>query len=43
MPWALQIDEIPYVIQQYVRAARNALEAGFEGIEIHAANGYLLD
>jgi N-ethylmaleimide reductase len=42
-PRALQIDEIPYVIQQYVRAARNALEAGFEGIEIHAANGYLLD
>jgi N-ethylmaleimide reductase len=42
-PRALQIDEIPYVIQQYVRAARNALGAGFEGIEIHAANGYLLD
>lgn len=42
-PRALQIEEIPYIVQQYVRGARNALEAGFDGIEIHAANGYLLD
>ncbi|HEY0747248.1 MAG TPA: alkene reductase [Steroidobacteraceae bacterium] len=42
-PRALQIEEIPYVVQQYVRAARNALRAGFEGVEIHSANGYLLD
>ena len=32
-----------YVVQQYVRGAKNALEAGFDGVEIHAANGYLLD
>ena len=42
-PRALQTEEIPYVVRQYIRAARNALEAGFDGIEIHAANGYLLD
>ena len=42
-PRALQTDEIPYIVQQYVRGAKNALEAGFDGIEIHAANGYLLD
>jgi N-ethylmaleimide reductase len=42
-PRALEADEIPYVVQQYVRGAGNALEAGFDGVEIHAANGYLLD
>jgi N-ethylmaleimide reductase len=42
-PRALQTEEIPYIVQQYVRGAKNALEAGFDGIEIHAANGYLLD
>lgn len=42
-PRELQIDEIPYLIRQYERAARNAEAAGFDGIEIHAANGYLLD
>ena len=42
-PRALQIVEIPYVINQYVRAAKHAVDAGFDGIEIHAANGYLLD
>ncbi len=42
-PRALQTDELPYIVQQYVRGAKNALEAGFDGIEIHAANGYLLD
>jgi N-ethylmaleimide reductase len=42
-PRALESEEIPYVVQQYVRAARNAREAGVDGIEIHAANGYLLD
>jgi N-ethylmaleimide reductase len=40
---ALQTEEIPYIVQQYVRGAKNALDAGFDGIEIHAANGYLLD
>ena len=42
-PRALRIDEIPGVIEQYRRAASNALEAGFDGVEIHGANGYLLD
>jgi len=42
-PRALQTEEVPYIVQQYVRGAKNALEAGFDGIEIHAANGYLLD
>ncbi len=42
-PRALLTEEMPYIVRQYVRAAKNALDAGFEGIEIHAANGYLLD
>lgn len=42
-PRALEIDELPYLVQQYVRGARNALRAGFDGVEVHAANGYLLD
>jgi N-ethylmaleimide reductase len=42
-PRALQTVELPYLVQQYVRAAKHAVEAGFDGIEIHAANGYLLD
>jgi len=41
-PRALALDEIPGIVQQYVRAATNAKRAGFDGIEIHAANGYLL-
>jgi len=42
-PRALETEEIPYIEKQYVRGAKNALEAGVDGIEIHAANGYLLD
>ena len=42
-PRALDIVEMPYIVQQYERGARNALAAGFDGVEIHAANGYLLD
>jgi N-ethylmaleimide reductase len=42
-PRALQIEEMPYVVRQYARGARNALAAGADGVEIHAANGYLLD
>jgi N-ethylmaleimide reductase len=42
-PRALETEEIPYIVKQYVRAAKNALDAGLDGIEIHAANGYLLD
>ena len=40
---ALRIDEIPALLEDYDRAARNALAAGFDGVEVHAANGYLLD
>ena len=42
-PRALEIDEIPGIVQQYKAAAENALAAGFDGVEVHAANGYLLD
>ncbi len=42
-PRCLQIEEMPYLVQQYARGAKNALAAGFDGVEIHAANGYLLD
>jgi N-ethylmaleimide reductase len=42
-PRALQIEEMPYVIQQYARGAKNALAAHFDGVEIHGANGYLID
>ena len=42
-PRALTTDEIPGVIDDYRRGARNAMEAGFDGVEIHGANGYLID
>lgn len=42
-PRALELDEIPGIVEQYRQAAKNAFEAGFDGIEIHGANGYLLD
>jgi N-ethylmaleimide reductase len=42
-PRALRLDEIPGVVQDYRQAARNALTAGFDGVEVHAANGYLID
>ncbi|MBW4486090.1 MAG: alkene reductase [Tildeniella torsiva UHER 1998/13D] len=42
-PRALELDEIPGVVDQYRQAAKHALEAGFDGVEVHGANGYLLD
>ncbi len=42
-PRALLTEEMPLIVRQYVRGAKNALEAGFEGVEIHGANGYLPD
>src|SRR6266404_5606940 len=42
-PRALQIEEMPYLVWQFVSGAKNALAAGFDGVELHAANGYLLD
>lgn len=41
-PRALDLDEIPGIVAQYAHAARCAKDAGFDGAEIHAANGYLL-
>jgi 2,4-dienoyl-CoA reductase-like NADH-dependent reductase (Old Yellow Enzyme family) len=43
IPRALDIDEIKALIQDYRQAALNAIEAGFDGIEIHGANGFLVD
>ncbi|KAB1075076.1 alkene reductase [Methylobacterium planeticum] len=40
---ALPVEEIPRLLADYERAARNALAAGFDGVQIHAANGYLID
>jgi len=42
-PRALSTDEIPGIVAQYKQAATQAKAAGFDGIEIHAANGYLID
>jgi 2,4-dienoyl-CoA reductase-like NADH-dependent reductase (Old Yellow Enzyme family) len=42
-PRALAIEEIPGVVEAYRKGARNAMEAGFDGVELHGANGYLLD
>lgn len=43
VPRALTIDEIRGIVADYARAARNTIEAGFGGVHIHAANGYLID
>jgi len=43
VPRALGLDEIPAIINAYRQGAINAKEAGFNGVEIHGANGYLLD
>ena len=40
---AIEIEEIPGIVGQYARAAGQAKAAGFDGVEIHAANGYLID
>ena len=42
-PRALRLDEIPGIIAAYRQGAENAQRAGFDGVEIHGANGYLLD
>lgn len=43
VPRALAREEIPGIIEAYRRGAENAKEAGFDGVELHGANGYLLD
>ena len=42
-PRELELSEIPGIIEDFKRATANALAAGFDGVEIHGANGYLLD
>jgi N-ethylmaleimide reductase len=43
IPRALETSEIAGIVQDYVVAAKNAIAAGFDGVEIHGANGYLID
>ncbi|MGI8671212.1 MAG: alkene reductase [Luteitalea sp.] len=42
-PRALELGEIGSIVEDFATAASNAVEAGFDGVEIHAANGYLID
>lgn len=42
-PRAIELSEIPSIIEEFKQAAINAQKAGFDGVEIHGANGYLLD
>ncbi len=43
VPRALETSEIPRVVEQFAAGARNARAAGFDGVEIHGANGYIID
>jgi hypothetical protein len=43
VPRALERDELPGIVEQFRRGAENARRAGFDGVELHGANGYLLD
>lgn len=43
VPRPLELSEIPDIVEDYRKASANAMEAGFDGVEIHAANSYLLD
>ncbi|EPB83410.1 N-ethylmaleimide reductase [Mucor circinelloides 1006PhL] len=43
VPHALTVDEIKSIVDEYAQAAKNAIEARFDGVEIHGANGYLVD
>lgn len=43
IPRALKLSEIPDIVEQFRQGAKNAIAAGFDGVEIHSANGYLLD
>lgn len=43
MPRALELQEIKEIVEQFRKGAENAKKAGFDGVEIHGANGYLLD
>ena len=43
LPRALTLDEIPAIVAAYAQGAKNAIAAGFDGVEVHGANGYLID
>jgi N-ethylmaleimide reductase len=43
VPRALRLDELPEIVAQFRQAARNAIVAGFDGVEVHGANGYLIE
>ncbi|HUA78041.1 MAG TPA: alkene reductase, partial [Acetobacteraceae bacterium] len=43
VPRALETEELPSIVAAFRKGAENAMEAGFDGVEIHGANGYLLD
>ena len=43
VPRALRLEELPGIVEDYRRGAVNAMRAGFDGVEVHGANGYLLD
>jgi N-ethylmaleimide reductase len=43
VPRALRLDELPAIVAQFRQAARNAISAGFDGVEVHGANGYLIE
>jgi N-ethylmaleimide reductase len=43
VPRALAIEEIPAIVESFAQATRNARQAGFDGVELHGANGYLQD
>ena len=42
VPHALELDELPGIVKAFVTGSQNAIDAGFDGVELHAANGYLL-
>jgi N-ethylmaleimide reductase len=42
VPRALSTEELPDIVEDFVRGSQNAIDAGFDGVELHAANGYLL-
>ena len=43
VPHALKAEEIPAIVAAYAQGAKNAIAAGFDGVEVHGANGYLID
>ncbi len=43
VPQELSVEQIQQIVQQFAQAAKNAIAAGFDGVEVHAANGYLID